>query len=318
MDKNLLKDNNMNKIILVLVLPILSLYVRAQVPCDYRMLLTTGKILEKLSQKPVEISFTNFVEHCNVDDSVRRRIIELLHWEWTEMEVENYVEGYFMEYESFLKVKENAQKLSKGDDSLYKRVYDSIKTSIKDEERKQISKQFGVKGGIILSSAWLYLSEAKPILRAALFDSTHYNRSEVALALARLGDKQLQKKIIGSCTYRKELEGFEWLAYFEDKIARKLIFTSTQESIYKLNEWFDTSKTYKPRSDGKVTVKTSVNMIIVLKYLLKNKDLQAKIRYIDEDLLSKGFTDNSLILFCKEWLKKNKGRYQINKSWCPY
>jgi hypothetical protein len=318
MDKNLLKDNCMNRIIILLVSLVLSLFIRAQVPCDYRAILTTDEILKKLSRKPVEIGFNNFVENCNVNDSVRKRIIELLNWEWTNREVDNYLEEYFMGYEAFFKVKENANKLSKGNDSLYKKAYDSIKAGIKDEERKQIAKHFGVNGGIILSSAWLYLSKAKTILKTALNDSVHYNQKEVELALARLGDKQLQRKIINSCIYRKDLDGFEWITYFEDKVARKLIFTSTQESICKLTEWLDTSKTYKPRSDGKAVVKTALNIIIVLKHILKNKDLQAKIKHIDEDLFNKGFNDNNLLVFCKDWLKKNKGRYQINKSWCPY
>ena len=300
----------------VILLIIFCIKANAQLPCN--RVPTNQQLLEALSRKPVEVSRNHFVIGCNVNDSVKRRLLLLLNWKWTDDEIENYLNETITRLGKFYRIEERSKAVSKGNDSLYKHAKDSIIKKIKLENYNTLLKSnaFRVNDGIILTVANLYYYEAIPILKKALEDSIHYNKTVTELALARLGNTKFQDKIISQCIYKNELEGSEWINYY-NYIASKLLFIATQESIYKLNEWLDTSKMSHYRTIGSgPDTKNAYDVIIDLKNVILNRDFQEKTEGIGDEAV--GQKANEPILYCKEWLIKNKGRYEINKYYCPY
>lgn len=290
----------------------------AQIPCN--TVPSTEQILKSLSKKPVTGVYHNhFIIGCNVTDSIRKRILYLLNWQWTKDEIENYLTEYVAERKDFYRIEKRASEVSKGNDSLYKKAKDSIINMLKSERFNYLKSYFHFKvdDGLILAAANLYYTEATPILQQALKDSIHYNPNIVELALARIGDKTLRTKIIDNCVYRKDLNGQDWIEYYTGQIAGKLLFIASQESIFKLNQWLDTSKIYRARVNAtKPDTKNAYNVINDLKNIILNKEFQAQLEKVDSEPV--GQMANGPILFCKEWLIKNVGKYKINSYYCPY
>lgn len=287
----------------------------SQLPCN--RLPTSDSLLKLLSEKPItNIERINFMQDCNVNDSTIKRLIYLLHWEWTKYEIEGFLNNEIKKNWSFYKIEERARIVSNENDSLYKLALDSLTQFFKSENLKNLIKYNGFKvdNSLILTSAYLDIVDAIPILKKGLSDSIHYSRPYVELALARFGDINLQKKIIRETEYKKELNGKEWIAYFYQS-AGKLIFISTQESIFQLYNWLDTSKRYASKSDGVIDSKNAYYVIIILKNAIKNSDFQLLVKDVDSPYNK---MDNSIILACKNWLIKNKGKYKINRNWSPY
>jgi hypothetical protein len=304
------------KLLLTLFLLSIKIGIFAQQPC--KRLPTSEQLLQVLSKKPVtSIERMDFRKGCNVTDSIENRILYLLHWEWTKQEIEDNLNNDIQKNWLFYNIETRAKILSKGDKLLYQLETDSITNFLKSERLKNLEKYhaFKVSGDIVLTAAYLNITSAIPILRKALLDSLHYSKLYVELALARFGDGTLQKKIIAENGYNKELNGDEWLKYFY-KAARNLLFISTQESIFQLNNWLDASKTYVAIDGGKADTKSAYFTIIALKHAIENKSFQDIIKNIDDSPYRR--MDDSIILACKKWLIKNKGKYQINRFWSPY
>lgn len=287
----------------------------SQVKCE--TFPSSSELLLLLKNKPTNnINYSSFIKKCNVNDSINKRLIYLLDWRWTKIEVESYLENYFNLNKEYLKVESLAKNKSGENDSLFHKYYDSIKMSIKNEEYNEMSKYYYVDPSIIKTVGFIYLYDALPILKEALKDKQHYNTSVVELSLARLGDINLQKKIILECRYQNELQANEWIDYFQNRIVPKLAYISSQESIFKINEWLDTSKLYKPWIGRGEAPKAKASLIVVsfLKGLLQNKDFQILFKNFKYNIRA-GYTnkDDELILKCKAWLIKNKGAYIYNK-----
>jgi hypothetical protein len=88
-----------------------------------------------------------------------------------------------------------------------------------------------------------------------------------------------------------------------------------------MSEWLDTSKMVNSFivDDGryhKPDTKAAYIIIRDLKFIIKNKEFQKVIEKFVYN--AHYFNDVSLILACKAWLIRNKGKYEINKFYCPY
>jgi hypothetical protein len=285
---------------------------KAQESCD--LIPTTQQLLIILSSKPVSLYHRDFRTDCNITDSVKKRLLYLLHWEWTKEEINEYLRKNIKHNKGFYEIEKRALSVSTNNDSLYKIAYDSIVNVINQSILSSLPKN--IDNGIIYTVAFLNLKEAVPILQKGLTAPEYYNHTLVELALARLGNKELQTKIINNCIYNKNLNNIEWVDDYKRKIARKLIFVSSQESIYKLEQWLDTSKVYTLIPDRKPDGKSAYVVLADLKHIILNIDFQELLKEFNGDPRRK--MDNTLILVCKEWLIKNKGKYEINKNYCPY
>ena len=251
-----------------------------------------------LSKRPVtNIERQDFIIGCNVTDSIIERILYLLHWEWTKKEIDDALSHDIERGRSFYNIDKKAAKISKGNDSLHKVASDSIIKILKSENLKNFIKYnaFKVDNGLILTAAYLDIKGAIPVLQKGLSDSLHYNRTYVELALARFGEILLQQKVIQGNEYKKELNGREWIAYFY-KSARNLLFISTQESIFQLHYWLDTSKIFAS-IDEKLDTKNAYLAVIALKHAIKNTSFQLIVKNIDDSPYLK--MDNSAILAAK-------------------
>ena len=61
-----------------------------------KSLSTTQELLNILKDKPVtNINYTSFVNECNVNDLVKNRLLYLIDWRWTKIEIDSYLENYF-------------------------------------------------------------------------------------------------------------------------------------------------------------------------------------------------------------------------------
>jgi hypothetical protein len=307
----------MRQITLVFLNLLLPLLLFAQRDCA--KLPTEKQLLESLSKKPFGADFRAFHPGCNMTDSIYRRILYLLDWRWTESEINDYLSRNIKEHKRIYLIEETAKAMAKGNDSVYRRVVDSITRKVSRETLKNLKAKnyYGVSKNVILIAAFVGIDKAKPLLREALKDPLHYNAATVELALARLGDKKYQRSIIAQYDYKRNLVGRDWLNYYQDTVAQKLIFVSSQESIYSLHKWMDTSKYYVPNPHKPAQIAQSAHIVIQdLKYIIGNKDFQEKMKNWDEEPF--GYRIDEVILFCKKWLLKNKGKYQINKYYCPY
>jgi hypothetical protein len=304
--------NDMKKYCLLAMLMFgFTLSSMAQIDCKYAT--STKELLEQMSVKPLtnDVFYSHFNNKCNVTDEVRKRMLYHLDWRWSKDEIENYLERYFNEYKSYFRVDTLAKIASKGNDSLYKVSYDSIKKTIKTTAYSEIN--YGINNDIVYGVAYAYIKEAIPILQKAIKNPAYFNTNAVELALARFGDKKLQEKIIDKCKNKAEINGHEWLNEFLFGDAEKLLFISSQGSICKINEWMDTSKImYYRQTDISKTkrYKAAMFIISILKRAINNVDFQKLTESFNYE--AKDDVNNLLILNCKNWLLKNKGKYKIN------
>ena len=302
------------KILLVLVFS-LSL-LNAQVPCA--KLMSKSQVLESLRYKPIrDLRPGHYRLNCNVDDAIKKRMLYLLNWQWTQEELNEYVNRDMSERKDFYNIDKRASTTSKGDEQKQKQAVDSITTMIRAEKMDQASK-FKVPGGLLLTVAHLGFVEARPILIEALKDSIHYNKADVELALAKLGDANMQQKIISRSAYDNSLSGRAWTDKFE-KDGRKLVFIASQESIYQLHHWLDASKMYASKAGRAPDTKNAALVLGYLYEVLLNSDFRELVKpfkapYGDD---YEQVTDQ-MISSAKNWLIKNKGKYMVNKDYSPY
>jgi hypothetical protein len=273
-------------------------------------------VLAKMATKPVNnIYYGDFQETCNITTAVKKKLLYCLDWHWTKEEIDTYCERELRESKDFYRIEEKARDIAKGNDTLYKVSYDSIKNNIKKAVMKTI--RYGVDGNLILGAAYGNVREAIPLLRKAYGDG-HYNIINVELALARFGDKAMEKKALNRIRNPSHLDGREWVDSFYLDASDKLFYILSQESIYKTNEWMDTSKSYRLayyHGNGfNPPIKSAIHVLLSLKYLINNPDFQELIGRLHYKR-SNGFNDTALILACKKWLITHKGKYQINKSY---
>ena len=297
---------------LVYFLLILSNSLVAQVSCSG--LPTSTEILIKLSNKPVTI--LPIKVDCNFNDSIKRRILYLLDWRWSKKEIDNFLERDIIEHKTIYAIERNDEKISNGNDSLYLLIYDSIKREIKISNQNSIS--FLVDPNLIWYAGYLKIKEAIPIIKKGIALPQYYDSISIELALARMGDKKMQKKVLSRLVYYSSLVGYEWLEDFEFRVIPKLLYISCQESIYKITEWLDTSKIFQPSSIGFSkkygSCKAALQILYTLRNVILNNDFQLILSDINYDL-KLGYLENTTILKAKNWLKTNKGKYKIYSNY---
>jgi hypothetical protein len=316
MDKCLVKLKNFKmKTIFFLSFFFLVTNVYCQKPCN--KLPSTATLMQQLAKKPVlQIYPRDFLKGCNVTETMINRILYLLNWQWTEAEIEQYNEAIFDEYENIFNIKSIALKLANGNDFLYKQALDSLKKQLMPFVTKKYgeSHAFRVDAGLVLLAGKLDIKSAIPKLNEALLDTIHYNKWALELALARLGNKSIEDKILNECKYDSSLDGKNWSNDFILK-AKKLGFIATQKSIFKFVKWLDTAKYFARTPSGGVRVKSAAYVISFLSNIIQNEEFLAIIKPFkadyDDDF---GQVTNNMIIQCREWLIKNKGKYILNRD----
>ena len=245
-------------------------------------------------------------------------MLYLLDWKWTETEIGNYVDSIKKDYPSVLSMKGEASLIAKGSNEIFIRVLDSLLGKAYPGVSQNLTRLYRVNNGLILTTAFLNFKEAIPVLQRAVNDSLHYHIPTVQLALARLGIQEMQDKIIEYMNYDPGISGRQWNQEFTKK-GLPLIFLGTQESLYRLTKWLDSSKMYAFFSNDKVNTKNAANVILYLSKIIMNDDFQKIVSPINkfwgEDF---EIVDDKMILCAKKWLMDNKGQYKINKGYSPY
>jgi hypothetical protein len=307
----------LKKITMMVLTMHFAVCLKAQDNC-YRFK-TSKELLQKMVTRQVSVSFQDFSLKCNVNEAIKNRVLYLLDWQWSQSEIDSNLNTINIDrYKQWFNYDDKVKVIQHGEDSLHDMAIDSANKLMRLDQIDQMKKNkyFYVSENLVLAAGYINLIEAIPILRRALLAPDHYNTKTVELALARMGNKLLQEKIIKSCIYKSVINGKQWVDYYRSNIARNLIFTSTQESIFKLNEWLDTSKIYNPLSEGDKYSKSAIVVIKDLKKIILNPSFQkAMVRFPNSIV---GFQDNDFILFCKNWLITNRYNYQINKEYSPY
>lgn len=297
----------------------------------------------------------SFIPGVNVTDTVIKRILSLLRNEWSDEEIALTMKQKFDEdfqYLYFYKILDKSILLSKvlyGErigliiynskrdtsstlskqyhsiyDSVFKSVYDSTLKVYKKQIEQKI-KEKPVSNELIKLAALIGLKEAIPLFKNDLnAKSKHLYNPEIAeLALAKLGDKVLYKKILKECSYNSDLNDYDSVRYQDNQAWTndfyykfdKLTFLNTQESLFQLHHWLDTSK---------FCIYSQVNADIILGYssfivgyrLLQHFRRGDEIKkYRAKDLGISKFAADA-ILDVKKWMIENKGKYVI-KHECP-
>ena len=299
-----------------LLLLILILFVAAksicQMPCSEFP--TEKKLLELMAVKPIiEINPYIIKRECNLTDTLKKRLVYLLNKHWTKQELEDYINNDLIEHKRVYEIEKIARELAVNNDAIFKKNMDSLtqfwKLYIKNEMQR--AGVYEISNQLILTNAALRFNEAKYILNKAYKnkDTAFYDMSTVELALARMGNKTLEKKIINECKYLSQLNGFDWMETYQ-YVASKLFFINTQESMYAISKWLDAYKEYVPLADGDATSQSASTVLQRLRFFISNKDFQ-KLTSELEDFYS-NFHNSELILKAKKWMKENRGEYILN------
>lgn len=213
-------------------------------------------------------------------------------------------------------------------DSVYQHIYDSMLLNYKKNKELKIKENI-VNDKIVIAAGVIKLKKAIPILKNDIASAgKHFFSKEAAeIALAGLGDTLLQRKYIQqhdeyvkqAITYSGSLRSSGQILW-KDFLTLALII-QTQESISKLADWLDTAITYRGGSgdEGEHAPRyfTGAELIPNILWFIKNKSL--KDEYIklpmkpgyDSYYDYYGITAEQM-LFVREWLIKNKGKYEFN------
>jgi len=270
-----------------------------------------------LANKPIPNYYAGYLSiRCNnINDSIKKRLFYLLEPTWTQAEIEQYKRYVIATHVSFTKhIPAEALKLSKGNDSLYRVIYDSLikKNWLYIFQYRVQNGLFNVPNSILYSVAMLYMYEAVPIIRKNI---QHYNRNVAELCLARLGDTALQAKILRENVYTTEvISGIKWIEDFYKQFS-KYAFIRSQEGMYQTHNMLDTtvniSRVSAAFDSGAYEVVRS------LKCVIQNPDFQELIKNKTEYECDNCSFSGTLIMQVKEWLINNRGKYQITTEFSP-
>ena len=280
-----------------------------------------NQLYESIKNKPIIAPQPRyFIKGKNINDSIKNRLLYLLNCNWTLAEFDNYVNKQYEDIIQDSSTIEYAQQKAKNNNPKFLFLVDSVRMAERQDIITQMKKKdfFKVNDNIVYTVAFLDYQEAIPILSKALNDSIHYNKEAVQLALARFGNKEYQKNIISTCIYNSSLDGRNWERDYQAK-SQKLIMIATQESIYQLNNWLDTTKTIAFVAGGRSRKKLSNWVVMNLFDIIENKDFyDTAWSFISKEDYPDEWNNNNLAVFCKKWLIENKGKYIINRNFYPY
>lgn len=280
---------------------------------------TSRELLVILKNRPFsEIDFDHLLlnKKCNVNDTLKKRLVHLVKWQWTKTEINHYVSESLKENYDGFEIESNAKNISKGNNAAYIKAVDSLVRFWKQYILRHMNENdaFFVSSQIVLSVCYLDMKETIPLLQKARTDSLHYDRDIVELGLARLGDKTSQARVLAKNKYTANLDGREWLNANMETFS-KLIFMASQQSVYQIHEWLDPSKTFNPLSEGDSKEKCSVRVLGSLFSIIKNKDFQDLVKAFPE---SASAVTDAIVYAFKQWLIKNKGSYIIDRNAAYY
>ncbi len=315
------------KIVFIVLFYFITTLSKSQSNCVNIVDSTT--LLSNINHSLEDFTFRLLNPNCNVSIAIRNLLI-------TRLTSPPFT---FEQIDSVLK-KENGQqpfgytysdvhkRFAKGNDSLSLIIFDSLAHAQKMASYNQQKKlpnnyRFGVDKDIILSTGWLYLQKAKPILQNALKDVNYkYEPVFVKLALARMGDKEsinyCLQNISENISQISTMDNWDE-AY--QKSAPYMIFPAQQETIYEMHNWLDSSRRdySNPSPSGKSRwFFSSYKPIVDLKVIILNKDFQKIVKSVELYEEEFSLQDKSIVQQCKEWLINNKGNYKINPYYCPY
>jgi hypothetical protein len=283
-----------------------------------------------LCSKPVKLYYANdYIIDVNVNDTIKNKLIELLDFQWSMDEIDEYLD---IQYEISKKALNfdfeadyNSQK--NGKKNYLKKVsnYNIQRIAFRNEQLNYLIRDHltSINPKIIMLLGSLDIKKSIPKLYPLLIDSVQYSKFALELALARMGDAVLQSKILNSSSLEYDIyaDDRQWLDFYSLK-SRTLIYLNTQQSIFKLSEWLDTSKNYCTLSHGCGNVKPSNQVVYDLYKIIENKDFSDSVSKIVN--VKKSFFDweekesVAVILFCKNWLINNRGNYVLNRKYFKY
>ncbi|MFN8250627.1 MAG: hypothetical protein U0V75_02000 [Ferruginibacter sp.] len=192
-----------------------------QFPCV--RLPAAEKLNGLLAEKPVYISPSSVSLKCNVTPAVKKRLLYLLNWRWTDEEKEGYLRKSYAMYKKMFYPHPRFYN--------YETAYDNLDDSSKSafagmeiEKLKWRHQYEYVDAGLILTAAKLALPGLDSLLQHSWKDAIHYPQWAVCLAMARMGDSASEKNIIKECSYDASLNGRLWGDALEQKV-KKLVFT---------------------------------------------------------------------------------------------
>lgn len=295
-----------------LAISILPLSTLAQVNCSQYP--SASQVYKRLQQKPVQISLSELSRSCNITDTVKERLLYLLNADWSNCEIDSYIQHDIIANYEVYQIAERARKRAGNDEPKFNEAKNLLIEEIKAKQMQYLKEKkfFGVHESVIKAVALLGFNEAIPILKEALKDkSGRYNKSVVELCLAKLNDRFYLNKVLRDCQYNKSLDGDTWCDDFQSKLG-KLMFLGTQESIYQLYQWLDITKKKEISSSG-ATGKAAGYALIFMQDAIVNEDFHQLIAGVD---LVYEVTDD-LILKTRQWWVANKGKYKINKKKYP-
>jgi hypothetical protein len=272
-----------------------------------------------------------------VDDSIVKRILHLLDWKWTKDELDTYIRSQTSNNEYIEKENREAWKIANGDTSIYRVVKDSIRieTTKRVLRHMEDNKMFSVSKNVILAAGQIGLKKAIPILEEALKDSIHYHPEYVELALAKLGKKEMVQKVLSDTKYDPKWVAYDktnnrendWITHayggFQGKIGKisKLLYLATQESIYQIHYWMDTSRSIlPPKHQGMSYPHPLYDLLFyTLPSVFNNKDFQSLEEWeFIGGMVNYDDATNERILKVQNWLIRNKGKYKIKLGFCPF
>lgn len=297
---------------MVILMIFFVLQVFAQPDCTKKP--SADDLLKSMQYKPVlEVDPCWFCSDYNITDSLKQRLLYLIKSDWTKQEIADYLHRYIEKNKADFEIDAKSSVMAKGNDSVFKRVRDSIIEVYSKNQFGYLKSRnyFGVNSNLIKAVALIGLKEAIPILQGALRKTdSQYDLAVVEMALAKFGDKALQRKIIKECAANTKLNYDEWQHDFSEKFMR-LYFVNTQESIYAASMFLDTTKMYWYTS--KTEGKAAYLAIDFLNDIILNQQFKAMTRGVDLKGLNN--SSNEFVTKCRKWLIQNKGKYII-KPFC--
>ena len=203
-------------------------------------------------------------------------------------------------------------------DSIYRKLYDSAALEFRLAKKQEL-KEASVPDEIVLLASVANLFEAVPILKQDINADKHYFNSEAAeLALAGLGDTSTISKFIAN--HLVYVKRDEWIGeeMLKDITALGLLI-GTQESFSFLSDWMDTSRYYVRFSEPKFISPRklqSAGLMPIILASLKNKNFIDEYRKLNPsnqpiDYYDDNHVTKEHVLFVKNWLISNKGRYEF-------
>jgi hypothetical protein len=300
---------------LIAIFTLLNMATKGQIriyPCN--RFPTSSQLFKTLANKPViNIHSSSFRLRCNINDSIKSRLLYLLTPQVTEQELNDFAEREVKENYDSYKIEDKAKYIAKENDTLYKKTVDSIIKCFKEYHKREFLKNnyLAVDASILRTVAYLNLKEAIPIIKKYLHS---YNLGVAELCLARLGSRELQNKIIKGNTVNNTLIHDDWLNDFESKF-KILTFINTRESIYQLHAWIDTTHRFTVSSSGGEGW-AAYRVIAYLKEVIMNPDFQLLTKNID----GLGFCPCSAndVLNVKAWMIANRNKYELNNEFYMY